>query len=74
MTDRTPVDTVRIDAEQKLQANPHFLNRDIRCDFHEGVLILRGRVRSYYHKQIAQTIAAAVQGVGQVINHIEVGE
>lgn len=74
VADRKPVDAIRIDAEQKLLANPHFLNRDIRCDFHEGVLILRGRVRSYYHKQIAQTIAASVNGVEQVINQIDVGE
>jgi len=30
--------------------------RRVRCEYHEGVLTLRGRVSSYYLKQIAQCV------------------
>ena len=45
---------------------------NIHCDFHEGVLVLRGSVRSYYLKQLAQTTAARVDGVEEVVNWIQV--
>jgi hypothetical protein len=38
-------------AKRRLQASPYFALRSISVDFHEGLLVLRGRVTSYYHKQ-----------------------
>jgi hypothetical protein len=37
-----------------------------------GVLILRGPLGSYYHKQLAQEMMSGVVGVVQVVNEIEV--
>jgi osmotically-inducible protein OsmY len=37
-----------------------------------GVLRLRGRVPSYYLKQLAQAAAANMEGVKRIENHIEV--
>ena len=37
-----------------------------------GVVTLRGRVGSYYHKQMAQAAALSVIGPGQLVNEVEV--
>ena len=44
----------------------------VLCDFHEGVLILRGRVPSYYMKQIAQTAVRGLTQVQRIDNRLEV--
>lgn len=44
----------------------------IRCEHHEGVLFLRGRVPSYYLKQMAQEAVRTVAGVEEIVNCIEV--
>jgi len=69
---RNHAETARCEAEKQLRSNSHLWNLDITCDWHEGVLILRGCVHRYYHKQVAQTVAASISGVEQVVNHIEV--
>lgn len=46
--------------------------RGVRCDFHEGVLTLRGRVPSYYLKQIAQTLVRTLDRVELIENRLEV--
>ncbi len=38
----------------------------------EGAVKLRGRVASYYHKQVAQVTALSVIGPRQLVNEIEV--
>jgi osmotically-inducible protein OsmY len=38
----------------------------------EGVVKLRGRVASYYQKQLAQATASAVIGGRQLVNEVEV--
>jgi osmotically-inducible protein OsmY len=47
-------------------------HRDITCVFYDGVLILRGSLPTFYLKQLAQTLAAQVEGVHQIDNRIEV--
>ena len=59
-------------AETRLRRNGHIATQDISCNFHEGVLTLRGCVPSYYLKQIAQTVVMQLDGVEQVDNRIEV--
>ncbi len=44
----------------------------ISCDYHEGILFLRGHVTRYYHKQLAQEAVRKVVGVDEIINVIEV--
>jgi osmotically-inducible protein OsmY len=46
--------------------------RSVTCHFHEGVLTLRGRVQSYYMKQMAQELVRPVQAVQQVNNRLQV--
>lgn len=58
---------------ERLSASPYFRLRSVWCDYHEGVLCLRGRVPTFYLKQVAQTIACQVDGVEECMNRIEVG-
>ncbi len=67
-------DAVQSASEARLASNSHLLNRNLFCTFHAGTLVLHGRVRCYYHKQIAQTVVADIEGVAQVINQIEVDD
>ncbi len=44
----------------------------LSCEFHEGVLTLRGTVSSYYLKQVAQRILRGTTGVIEINNRLEV--
>ena len=56
----------------RLRQDQSLSNRDVTCVFFDGVLILRGCLPTYYLKQLAQTLAAQVEGVRQIDNRIEV--
>ena len=57
---------VQAEARLRLQRSGYPELRLIRCAFHEGVLTLRGRVTSFYLKQIAQTLIRELEGVGEI--------
>jgi osmotically-inducible protein OsmY len=59
-------------AKQRILHQPHLTMQRIWCEFDEGRLYLRGQVPSFYHKQLAQVAVAGMDGVGQVVNDIEV--
>ena len=44
----------------------------MRFEAAEGRVVLRGIVKSYFHKQMAQEIVRRVEGVGQIENQLEV--
>jgi osmotically-inducible protein OsmY len=46
--------------------------RLVSCDFHEGVLTLRGQVSSFYLKQVAQELIRRLDGAEEINNHLEV--
>jgi osmotically-inducible protein OsmY len=56
----------------RLRQSPYADIRRVTCAFHEGMLSLRGRVRSYYLKQIAQTVVLEMEGVDEIRNQLEV--
>ncbi len=45
---------------------------EVECSFENGTMTLRGRVPSYYHKQLAQEALRYVEDVRQLVNRIEV--
>ncbi len=55
-----------------MHKNCSFAGRDVSCEFRHGVLLLRGRLPSYYQKQLAQEAVKELEGVLQVINNIKV--
>ena len=46
--------------------------QDIRFDSKNGVLTLKGKVKSMEQRQLAEQVASSVPEVGQVVNEIEV--
>jgi len=61
-------------ARQHLTKNcPYsFCFKDINFEFSDGVLTLRGRVPSFYLKQILQTWLRRLDGVEQIDNQVDV--
>jgi hypothetical protein len=57
-----------------LSRSPYAELRRVACEFHEGLLVLRGRVSSFYMKQLAQTAFLEMDGIDEICNQIEVAE
>ena len=55
-----------------LQQNPHVPHRNLRFETNSGHVVLKGVVRSYYQKLMAQEALLRVEGVEQVENQLEV--
>jgi osmotically-inducible protein OsmY len=66
------MDVVEATVQSQLQASPYAVLRQIVCEFRDGVVFLRGRVPSYYMKQVAQNIVHCVEGVSEVRNQLDV--
>jgi osmotically-inducible protein OsmY len=58
--------------EIRIRGSSYLALRDVSCVVRGDILHLRGRVPSHYLKQVAQELAAGVEGVRQVENGIEV--
>jgi hypothetical protein len=59
-------------AERKLHSKPYQALKNVSCDWRDGVLVLRGRLPSYYLKQVAQEVVARLDGVEGMDNQIQV--
>jgi len=57
---------------QALRELGHPALRDVEIEQNGAVVLLWGKVPSYYQKQLAQAAAQHVDGVGQVANGLEV--
>jgi osmotically-inducible protein OsmY len=56
-----------------LTGSGHFTcNSRLKLFADRGVVTLRGKVRTFYQKQMAQEIAKSIDGVSQIENHLEV--
>jgi len=61
------------DARRRLRASTHSgALRGLHCEHNGGELVLRGRVSSYYHKQLAQEAVRDLRGVDVIRNAVEV--
>ncbi len=60
-------------AQKRLHGVHHPNIRRLTCQCDErGTLYLRGRVSSYYQKQLAQEAVSGLAGVAEVVNQTEV--
>jgi hypothetical protein len=64
--------TIDREAECRLRRSGYLALRDVSCDVRAGVVRLRGRLPTYYLKQVAQAVVAEVEGVRRIINLIDV--
>jgi osmotically-inducible protein OsmY len=60
------------ETEARFRRSGYLALRDVTCVARDGVVHLHGCLPSYYLKQVAQSIASAIDGVLSVSNHIEV--
>jgi osmotically-inducible protein OsmY len=68
----TPFHDVTETAQERLRQSPYMPVRSLSCEFDRGVLRLRGRLSSFYQKQLAQEAVAGLSGVEQVVNEVVV--
>jgi len=59
-------------AQLRLQKTPYPTIQRLSCDCRGSTLVLRGRLPSFYHKQLAQEAVGRIEGITQVLNEIEV--
>lgn len=67
-----PPVSVAEQADRALHQDPQLRHCPIACEYGQGTLTLKGRVPSFYLKQVAQTAVRNLSGVEQVVNGIEV--
>jgi hypothetical protein len=78
IVDVSPSDRAAIDEKEALlaevrnrfQRSPYWELHDVICDFREGVLTLRGRVPSYFFKQVAQSIVFSLERIDEIDNRL----
>ena len=73
-TDRAASVSTRIreQAQRRLQERVLCATRRISCEYNDGVILLRGRLTSFYQKQLAQEALRNLDGVKRIVNDIEV--
>jgi len=67
-----PERMVEMVAEARLARSPYPELSRVWCRFGEGILTLRGRVSTYYLKQVAQHIVRQIDGVAEIDNRLRV--
>lgn len=65
-------DAVVQSLRRRLQNSCYRVLRQISCQQHDGAIVLRGRVPSYFLKQMAQVVLLADPRAVHVVNLIEV--
>lgn len=58
--------------QSRLRGSPYPSIQRLNCDFVDGRVVLRGRVPSFFEKQVAQESIADLDGIDQIINGVEV--
>ncbi len=58
--------------ETAIESSPFVRRRKLRFETHDGRVVLRGRVGTYYQKQMAQEAVRGVAGVLAIENQLEV--
>jgi osmotically-inducible protein OsmY len=69
---QTPESPLVAAARHALRQSSYPQLRRVDVSFHEGLLVLRGRVPSYHFKQLAQVAVMAVPGFPGLRNELEV--
>ena len=60
------------DIQDRFRRSPYLPLRYIECRLEDGVLVLRGRVPTFYLKQLAQSVGRSLKGIQRVVNELRV--
>ncbi len=58
--------------DSAIKGNPHLSRHQVFCQEESGIVILHGRVGSFFQKQMAQEALKRLAGVEKVINELQV--
>lgn len=58
--------------DSAIKRNPHLNGYKVFCQEECGIVVLHGRVSSFFQKQMAQESLKRLEGVEKVINQLEV--
>jgi osmotically-inducible protein OsmY len=58
--------------DSAIRENPHLSGYHVFCQEESGIIVLHGKVRSFFQKQMAQETLKKLEGVERVINELEV--
>ena len=58
--------------DSAIKGNPHLTRHQVFCQEEAGIVVLHGRVGSFFQKQMAQETLKRLEGVEKVINELEV--
>ncbi|MCA9267155.1 MAG: BON domain-containing protein [Planctomycetales bacterium] len=65
-------DALTQELETALFASPHVPRHQVRVEQHDGRVVLRGQVGSFYQKQMTQEALLRIEGVEAIENQLEV--
>lgn len=68
----TTVDRLSDRLAEALTSNPHVHHSNLGLAAEKGVVVLTGKVNSYFQKQMAQEAIRRVDGVDHIDNQLEV--
>ncbi len=55
-----------------IKGNPHLNGNLVFCQEESGIVVLHGRVGTFFQKQMAQEVLKRLEGVEKIINELEV--
>jgi len=58
--------------DSAIKRNPHLCGHQVFCQEESGIVVLHGRVASFFQKQMAQEALKRLEGVEKVINELQV--
>jgi carbon storage regulator CsrA len=69
---KTEEEVVQEEARMRLRESPYRELWEVACEFQQGELTLKGRVPSFFLKQVAQSIVFVMEHVDKINNRLEV--
>ena len=60
------------EALRRLDKSGYAALGQLKCETGDGVLVLEGRVSSFYLKQLAQTMVRQIRGITDIVNNVRV--
>lgn len=58
--------------DSAIKSSPHLTGHQVFCQEESGIVVLHGKVRSFFQKQMAQETLKKLEGIEKIINELEV--
>lgn len=69
-----PVQSLLHRIDSAIKKSPFVLHRRVFLESNQGKIVLRGKVDSFYQKQMVQEVLRGIDGISEISNQLEVGE